>query len=156
MTRMQHADPSRSRKAPSRRRQKILLVDDEVAFTEMLRLNLELHTDYRIVVENNSANALATAKRAVPELIILDAIMPGLDGFDVLRQLEDDPATRQIPVFFLTAISRKLDFPLPSLSEVVQRKTVGKPVKLGALIREIEKAIRPDEFVESAEAVEPA
>lgn len=156
MTRMQKADPSHSRKAPSRRRQKILLVDDEVAFTEMLRLNLELHTDYRIVVENDSANALATAKRAVPDLIILDAIMPGLDGFDVLRQLEDDPATRQIPVFFLTAISRKLDFPLPSLSEVVQRKTVGKPVKLGALIREIEKAIRPDDFVESAEAVEPA
>lgn len=117
----------------------ILLVDDEESFTDMLKLNLELHGNYQVLVENDSLNALTTAKRAKPDLILLDAIMPGLDGFDVLDRLVEDPKTRSIPVFFLSAISHKIDFPLSELSEMVQRKAISKPVRIGDLIEQIEE-----------------
>ncbi len=128
-------------------RTRILLIDDEEAFTDMLKVNLELGGDYRVEVENDSLEAVKTARRCQPDLILLDAIMPGLDGFEVLTRLEEDPLTRRIPVVFLTAISHKINFPLFRMSEVVQRKTIGKPVKIGDLIEVIEHELDAGEFL---------
>ncbi|MDF1814295.1 MAG: response regulator [Verrucomicrobiales bacterium] len=124
--------------AAARKNPKILLVDDEVCFTDMLKLNLELETDYKVFVENDSTQATRTAERTSPDIILLDAIMPGLDGFEVLCHLETDPLTRHIPVVFLTAISNVLSFPVSELSEIVERQTVSKPVSLADLVEVIE------------------
>ncbi|MDF1753966.1 MAG: response regulator [Verrucomicrobiales bacterium] len=123
---------------------KILLIDDEASFTDMLKINLELTADYSILVENDSREAIRTADRAQPDLILLDAIMPGLDGFEVLNRLEMDPLTRHIPVVFLTAISEQLSFSPSNFSEIVQRKTLAKPVRMKELISTIEETLKKD------------
>jgi CheY-like chemotaxis protein len=83
------------------RKKKILVVDDEVGFTRLLTMALP---QYEIREENDSERALETAREFRPDLILLDVIMPGLDGGDLAAQIEGDAVLRQIPIVFLTAI----------------------------------------------------
>ena len=85
-------------------KKKILVIDDEKNFTDMVKLNLDLTDEYDVKTENKSLNALAAAKEFDPDLIFLDIIMPDMDGGEVLAQLKEDVYTRDIPVVFLTAI----------------------------------------------------
>ncbi|MBF0416194.1 MAG: diguanylate cyclase [Magnetococcales bacterium] len=81
---------------------KILIVDDEYFNIESL-VGL-LKTTYKIMVAKNGEQALrALQGDALPDLILLDIIMPGMDGFEVLRRLKENPHTREIPVIFLTS-----------------------------------------------------
>ncbi len=80
----------------------ILLVDDQPANLHVLAAALK--TDYRIKIATSGAMALEIARSAdKPELILLDVMMPGLSGIDVLRQLREDPATLDIPAIFVSA-----------------------------------------------------
>jgi DNA-binding response OmpR family regulator len=86
----------------------ILVADDE----PMLRALLEhkLHNrGYRVVAVADGAAVLACLDAVRPDLIVLDAMMPGLDGFEVLRRLKADPTHRDIPVIMLTARRREQD-----------------------------------------------
>ncbi|MTJ82804.1 MAG: two-component system response regulator [Telmatospirillum sp.] len=79
----------------------ILVVDDT---PENITLLSNLLTDrYRVKVANSGEKALRIALRTPPDLILLDIMMPGMDGYEVCRRLKADPATRDIPVIFLTA-----------------------------------------------------
>ncbi|MBF0273116.1 MAG: diguanylate cyclase [Magnetococcales bacterium] len=81
---------------------KILIVDDELFNIESL-VGL-LKSEYRIMVAKNGEQALRNLKPdTMPDLILLDIIMPEMDGFEVIRRLKAEPATRNIPVIFLTA-----------------------------------------------------
>lgn len=81
----------------------ILVVDDTAANLSLMASLLKPH--YRVKVANHGERALALAQQApVPDLILLDIMMPGLSGYDVLQRLRTDPATRHIPVIFLTAM----------------------------------------------------
>ncbi len=82
---------------------RILLIDDEETFTRTLKLYLERTGRFTVRVENGGLHALAAAKSFQPDLILLDVIMPDIDGGDVAAQLQEDPALRNIPIFFLTA-----------------------------------------------------
>jgi putative two-component system response regulator len=82
-------------------RHTLLVVDDG---PENLRLMHELlHRHYHLRVASNGAMALQIARRSPPDLILLDVMMPDMDGYDVCRQLQGDPLTRDVPVLFLTA-----------------------------------------------------
>lgn len=83
------------------RKKKILVVDDESGFTRLMKIALPR---YEIREENDSQRALATAREFRPDLILLDVIMPGLDGGDLAAQFSEDVVLRQIPIVFLTAI----------------------------------------------------
>ena len=83
------------------RKPKILIVDDEKGFTKLTKLTM---SDYDICEENNSARALETARKFQPDLILLDVVMPDFDGGDIAAQIQADPALKQVPVVFLTAI----------------------------------------------------
>lgn len=85
-------------------KKRILIVDDEKNFTDMVKLNLIATGEFDVKTENNGAGALVAAKIFKPDLIFLDVIMPDVDGGTVLEQLKDDIYTRDIPVVFLTAI----------------------------------------------------
>jgi DNA-binding response OmpR family regulator len=85
----------------------ILVVDDE----ERVALTIErsLQREYQVRVANNGIDALKIARRINPNLIILDIIMPGMDGLQVCRELRSDPILQSVPILFLTARGRVED-----------------------------------------------
>jgi DNA-binding response OmpR family regulator len=80
----------------------LLLVDDMPDNLQVLEAGL--NQDYRLVMARHGERALHIARAKEPDLILLDIMMPGLDGFEVCRQLKADPVTAAIPVIFLTAL----------------------------------------------------
>ena len=85
---------------------RILVVDDEPGFTRLLKINLETTGRYVVRVENDPRLALPAALDFHPDLMLLDVMMPGLDGGDVANRFTNDPRLNQIPVVFLTATVR--------------------------------------------------
>ncbi|MCY4744406.1 two-component system response regulator [Pelomonas sp. UHG3] len=85
----------------------VLVVDDTPANLTLLAQVLK--PDYRVLLAVNGAKALEICRRQAPDLIVLDIMMPGMDGYEVCRQLKADPATRRVPVIFLTALTRPED-----------------------------------------------
>jgi CheY-like chemotaxis protein len=83
------------------KKKRILVVDDEPGFTHLLKLVLPV---YDIREENNPARAIAVAQEFKPDLILLDVIMPEVDGGTIAAKLRQDPALRFVPIVFLTAI----------------------------------------------------
>jgi len=85
------------------RRGTVLAVDDSA---RNLRVLLETLSDagYEVLVANDGTTAIETTRYARPDLILLDVLMPGLDGFDTCRKLKEDPETREIPIIFMTAV----------------------------------------------------
>ena len=86
---------------------RILVVDDETTITRLLRLNLEKTGAYVVRTENLGANALPAAREFKPDLILLDVMMPDMDGGDVASQIQADALLRQTPIVFLTAAVKK-------------------------------------------------
>ncbi len=121
-------------------KKKILLVDDEVTFTRMTKLNLDRIGDYETHVVNDSKQAVDTAKEIVPDIIFLDFMMPGLDGGDVAALLRDDPELAHIPVVFLTAIVSKEDTESMG-SQVGGNLFLAKPVKAQEMVEVIDRLI---------------
>jgi sigma-B regulation protein RsbU (phosphoserine phosphatase) len=89
-------------------REKILLVEDNKANLQMLYELLET-TGCRLLVARNGETALSVARKMVPDLILLDIMMPGIDGLEVCRRLKAEPETRGIPVIFLSALDKTGD-----------------------------------------------
>jgi CheY-like chemotaxis protein len=89
-------------------KKKILLVEDDNALAAVYRSRLELE-DFEIYEVNNGEQALAAAQEYKPDLILLDAMMPKISGFDVLDILRSTPATKDVRVIMLTALSQPKD-----------------------------------------------
>jgi len=87
---------------------RVLIVDDAPANIDLLMTTLM--DEYAILVAKNGENALRQAfKEPGPDIILLDIMMPGMDGYEVCRRLKADPRTRDIPVLFITALSDEED-----------------------------------------------
>src|SRR5512137_2917892 len=84
-------------------KKRILVVDDELSITRLLKLNLEQTGDYLVRTENSSRAALAAAEEFRPDLVFLDVMMPDLDGGDLASRLQANPKLKDVPVVFLTA-----------------------------------------------------
>ena len=84
-------------------KKRILVVDDEPSITRLLKLNLEQTGDYEVATENISKAALAAAEEFQPDLLLLDVVMPGLDGGNLASQLQASPKLKGVPIVFLTA-----------------------------------------------------
>jgi len=83
-------------------RSRILIVDDERININIL--NALLKTDHKIIVATDGEQAIKAAAENQPDLILLDILLPGMDGHQVCRKLKSDPATRAIPIIFITAM----------------------------------------------------
>jgi DNA-binding response OmpR family regulator len=81
---------------------KILVVDDEPYIVEMVEVNL-LKAGYKVITAYDGEEALKKVEEEIPDLIICDVNMPKMDGFEVLKRLKSNMATRYIPVVMLTA-----------------------------------------------------
>ena len=80
---------------------KILVVDDEPELTEIIKDFLE-GSGYTVKIENIPSQAIQTAKTFKPDLILLDIMMPGMDGYQICQELKKTSQTQNIPVIFLT------------------------------------------------------
>jgi two-component system alkaline phosphatase synthesis response regulator PhoP len=87
---------------------KILAVDDEKHIVRLIQVNLE-RAGYEVVTAGDGKEALEKVKSENPDMIVLDVMMPYMDGFEVLRTLKADQATRDIPVIMLTAKAQDAD-----------------------------------------------
>ena len=93
---------------PLRGRGLVLVVDDEPNNRTLLRDALEVH-GYEIVEAENGEQALQIVAQRPPDVILLDVMMPRLDGFEVCRRLKKDPATAPIPILIVTALSERME-----------------------------------------------
>lgn len=89
------------------KKKKILVVDDEVSFTHLLKLNLEQTGQYDVRVENWAEDAFDTAKEFLPDLILLDVMMPRVFGGEIATRVRADPILKAVAIVFLTAAVRK-------------------------------------------------
>ncbi|MHB1000247.1 MAG: response regulator transcription factor [Armatimonadota bacterium] len=87
---------------------KILAVDDEKHIVKLVQVNLE-RQGYEVVTANDGKEALQKVEEENPDLIVLDVMMPYMDGFEVLQNLRRNPGTRDIPVIMLTAKAQDAD-----------------------------------------------
>ena len=115
-------------------KRRVMIVDDEVSFTRLLKLNLEQIDGYEVQTVNAPLTALAEARRFQPELILLDVMMPDLPGGEVAAQLLADPDLRRVPIIFLTAAVKRTE--VSSRGGVVGGLPfVAKPVEMKELRR---------------------
>lgn len=89
-------------------RERILVVDDEEDLLELVNYNLS-REGYRVECVGTGEAALSTARKNLPDLIVLDLLLPSVDGLEVCRLLKGDPKTKHIPVIMLTAKGEEAD-----------------------------------------------
>ena len=85
-------------------RYKVLAIDDEVGFTRLVKMNLEKGGEYEVRIENDSNQALDTALEFLPDVVLLDIVMPGLDGGDVAALFQNHEVLKDVPIIMMTAL----------------------------------------------------
>jgi len=119
-------------------KKRILIIDDEEEFTNLVKMNLEKTDRYEVKIENRGAHGLASAREYKPDLILLDILMPDLGGSEVAYQLRHDQDVNNIPVVFLTAVARKEEV-ASSKGVIGGHPFLAKPVTIEELIDCIER-----------------
>lgn len=123
--------------------QKILVVDDENDILEILDKKLTA-AGYNVVKSSNGREALALAKIQRPDLILLDIMMPYMDGPDMVAALKEDTATENIPIIFLSGIVTKEDARQPHGGVTVAGRkflVLSKPFNFSELLTEVKKVL---------------
>ncbi len=120
-------------------KEKILVVDDEENILELLRYNLEKN-GYRIATADTGEDAIAAARASHPHLVILDLMLPGIDGLEVCKILKNDPNTSRIPILMLTAKGEDAD--IVTGLELGADDYVTKPFSINVLIARIRALLR--------------
>jgi len=117
---------------------RILVVDDEVALTRMVQMNLERAGDYEVMTVNQGSEVLNAAREFRPDMIFLDVMMPDKSGDEVAEELREDPALSKIPFAFMTAIVTKDETDAMG-TNIGGNEFLAKPVKTEELVAMIEK-----------------
>ena len=121
-------------------RKKILIVDDEPDFTKLLKFALEEAGAYDVLEENDAEHTLDAARQFDPDLVILDVMMPRLDGGDVAGLLRADENLHDVPILLLTAGVTGNDWVMESPDDQRYR-VLAKPLETAQLVEAIEQEI---------------
>jgi DNA-binding response OmpR family regulator len=117
---------------------KVLLVEDEEDIRKVAQISLQFRGGWQVAVAGDGEEGLAQAERELPDLILLDCMMPKLDGYETCRRLKANPALRHIPIIFLTARAQESEvrkgLALGALGYLVKPFN---PMSLAAEIRQI-------------------
>lgn len=89
-------------------KERVLIVDDEEDIQELIKYNLE-REGYHVICTSNGEDGLTAARDKKPDLIVLDLMLPGVDGLDTCKILKSDPHTKLIPILMLTAKGEEAD-----------------------------------------------
>lgn len=126
------------------RRPRILIIDDDPDFVKATRIVLESR-DYQVLAAYNGLEGIEKVKEERPDLIILDIIMPGEDGFKVCEVLKADPELTKIPVIILTSLSQRWGEVTFSVTQGLMLEAedyIDKPVTPEELLKRVEKRLR--------------
>lgn len=118
---------------------KILLVDDEPDILEFIGYNLKKE-DYTVFYAKNGVEAIQMAKKEIPDLIILDIMMPGMDGIETCREIRESDGLKDVLIIFLTA--RNEDYSQIAGFDVGADDFISKPVRPRVLISRIRAVLR--------------
>jgi len=119
-------------------KRRILVVDDEPGITRMLKLNLEQTGDYEVMTENTASKAVMTALMFKPDLILLDVLMPGVDGGELASRFQASTHLGNIPIIFLTAAATKTE--VNRMHHTIGGyTTLAKPVNLSEVISYLQR-----------------
>ena len=125
-------------------KKRILLIDDEKDFGGMVKISLEEKGNYEVRVESRGWEGIFAAREFRPDLILLDVIMPDMEGSFVASRIRDDQTLKDIPILFLTAIVSRDEASQGGQGLIGGFPFIAKPVGIQDLIDHIEKNIHPD------------
>ncbi len=123
-------------------KRRILIIDDETAFTRLLKMYLEEAGSYEVKTENDARESLRSAQEFRPDLILLDVLMPHLSGGDVAAQFKADPQLQRVPIVFLTAAVSKDEVTEHDQGFVGEHPLLLKPVSFKDVVACIERALQ--------------
>ncbi|MFA5389173.1 MAG: response regulator [Candidatus Omnitrophota bacterium] len=118
----------------------ILIIDDEEDLRKLLKMNLESAGDFKVITAANGMEGIAWAQKIKPDLILLDILMPDMDGIETLKILRKDKDTFKVPVIMLTALGYA-----PFKSRALELRADGyitKPIDAGELKTKIDNVLK--------------
>jgi two-component system phosphate regulon response regulator PhoB len=118
---------------------RILVVEDEHDIAELLRYNLTKN-GYSVMLALNGEDALRLARQTPPDLVLLDLMLPGMDGLDVCRVLKGDPQTAGVPIIMVTAKGEETD--IVTGLELGAHDYISKPFSLRVLVARVRVCLR--------------
>jgi two-component system, OmpR family, alkaline phosphatase synthesis response regulator PhoP len=119
---------------------KVLLIDDEQDFCYFTKKNLESSGEFTVSICGEGVKGISLIKQLKPDLVLLDIVMPGINGTDIASQMREDEELRNIPFAFLTAII-KPDEVEKSHGYIGGETIIAKPVATSDLVRTINQCI---------------
>jgi CheY-like chemotaxis protein len=120
-------------------RKRVLLIDDEAAIQTVVKFGLKMSANWEVLVANSGPEGILKAQTEQPDIILLDVMMPEMDGLATFRSLQEDHDTRSIPVIFLTAKAQASEKRL--LSDVGVNGVITKPFNALDLAAQICKVL---------------
>ena len=118
---------------------RVLIVDDNPRFSQSVRLILQQSGHYVVCEENDAESALGTARSFRPDLILLDLVMPQLDGAEVATQIESDWALHGVPIVFVTGLVTPAE--AKNGQRIDGHRVLSKPVSSSNLLRVVEESL---------------
>jgi len=118
-------------------KRRILIVDDDRDSTHLIKILLEKISHYLVLEENDAAKAHESARDFRPDLILLDIMMPQIDGGDIAAQIDADPGLQRTPIIFLTALVTKTE--AKAGLHIQGHPVLAKPIDIPELINRIEE-----------------
>ena len=118
-------------------KKKILIVDDDTGLTKLIKVVLERTNRYEVFCENKGTKALSSIRQFSPHLILLDVNMPDTSGGEILAEIQQQPAMKNLPVVFLTGIIS--DEEVKAGLTIAGHPVIAKPINVEKLIDCIEE-----------------
>ena len=118
----------------------VLLIDDEMDYCALLKMHLSFIGNFEVVCAGSGNDGLKLARRIKPDIILLDVIMPGLDGFAVLEKLKKDDKTISIPVIMLSGLDE--DNARIKAAQLYDELYITKPIDIYQLKAKIEETLK--------------
>ena len=120
-------------------RKKILIIDDDKKFISLVKVTTQLISNYTFITASSGKKGIRAALKETPDLILLDVMMPGMDGFEVLKRLKKSEETQYIPVIMLTA--KNEDESKVKAAGLYCEDYIVKPVEIKVLKAKIHKVL---------------
>jgi OmpR family response regulator RpaB len=130
-------------------KEKILVVDDEISIRRILETRLSM-IGYLVITAGDGEEALEIYKREMPNLIILDIMMPKINGIDVMKKLREDEKTANIPIILLTALVQEIN-KIKKMMKPYDSYLIKSEIMPAQVIEEIEKEIEAAKAKKEAE-----